>query len=377
MHASMPPRSRSQQQAIARLHHMACLDSTGPHLVAPVLRELRRIVAFDSGGYFYPSDAGAPGGYVENPGLLAVMPDYFDERVQRSESQVLSRRLGNFSQHSAKPLALEHGQLLAVPRAVLYRSDYYEAIMRPADLQTWAALTLRTPQGRVLGKLSLFRHGSAAALRSFTPGELSTLERLEACLARVLQPGTFDVDDSEGQNSGLLIVTPHGRLLWTSLKAERLLPLAFGWRWRGEGDALPHELQLLLQRMQWTGQGPSDMPLPQMEWHTAGGWFSLRATRITAAAGEGHAVALHITQRVARGTRLLEALQGWSLPPRQHALVYWMAQGCSESQIAARLGVSLPTVVHHRRALYERLGVQDRKGLFAQVLAAAGAQAEA
>ncbi|QNP58387.1 helix-turn-helix domain-containing protein [Paenacidovorax monticola] len=373
----MPHRSRSQQQAIARLHHMACLDSTGPHLIAPVLRELRRIVAFDSGGYFYPSDAGAPGGYVESPGLLAVMPDYFDERVQRSEGQVLSRRLGDFSLALAKPSVLEHGQLLAVSRAVLYRSDYYEAIMRPADLQTWVALPLRASQGRVLGKLSLFRHGSAAALRPFTPGELSTLERLQACLARVLQPGEFEADDCAAQDNGLLIVTPHGRLLWTSPEAERLLSLAFGWRWRGAGGALPHELQLLLQRLQWAGQGPSDTSLPQTEWHTAGGWFSLRATRMTAAVGEGDAVALYITQRVARGTRLLETLQGWSLPPRQHALAYWMARGCSEAMIAERLGVSLPTVVHHRRALYERLGVQDRQGLFAQMLAAPGAQAEA
>jgi DNA-binding CsgD family transcriptional regulator len=72
---------------------------------------------------------------------------------------------------------------------------------------------------------------------------------------------------------------------------------------------------------------------------------------------------------MARGTRLLAALQGWGLPPRQHALAYWMARGSPEPQIAARLGVSLPTVVHHRRALYERLGVQDRQGLLARAWA--------
>ena len=364
----MPPSSRLQQQAIARLHQMACLDSTGPHLVAPMLSELRRVVAFDSGGYFYPGDAGAPGGYVENPDLLAVMPHYFDAHVQRSEGQVLSRRLGNFSKASTAPSALEPGQLLTVPRDVLHRSDYYDAIMRPADLQTWVALALHAPQGRVLGKLSLFRHGGTTKLRPFAPGELATLGLLAACLARALQPGELDAGDSDAQDSGLLITTPQGRLRWTSPEAERLLPLAFGWHWRraeASTGGLPHTLQLLVQRLQWSWQGPAGMAPPQMECRGPGGWFSLRATRMMAAADESDAVAIHITQRIPRAARLLQALLPLALPPRQHELAYWIASGWSESQIAARMGVGLPTVVYHRRALYERLGTRDRQGLLA------------
>ena len=372
----MPSSSRARQQAIARLHQMACLDFTGPQRIAPVLRELRHIIAFDSGGYYYPGEGDALDAYLESPALQAVMPDYFDPRVLRSEGQVLCRSLLSLpamARHQRGPLALAQGQLLTVPRAVLQRSDYHEAIMRPAQISTWIALVLCTPQRRGLGVLSLYRHAGAP---QFTQQEMATLAPLEACLARALQPGELDADDSEVQASGLLIATPQGRLLWTSAEAERLMPLAFGWRWRGAGaqagrtGQLPHALQLLLQRLQWAWQGQADAPLPQMEWRNAGGTFSLRATRMTAAvADEGNAVALHITQRMARGTRLLAALQGWGLPPRQHALAYWMARGSPEPQIAARLGVSLPTVVHHRRALYERLGVQDRQGLLARAWA--------
>lgn len=373
----MPPSRRVQKQAIARLHQMACLDCTGPQLIASVLRELRHVVAFDSGGYFHPGDGDAPGGYVENPCLRAVMPDYFDAHVQRSEGQVLSRRLDNFSDvpvpSRRKPSVLEPGQLLAVSRAELLRSDYYEAIMRPADLSTWVALLLHDSQGCALGKLALFRHGGPGGSRPFSPEELTALGLLEPCLSRLLQPGEIDVEGSEAEDSGLLIVTPQGRLLWLSPEAERLLPLAFGWRWRrAAAEPLPHALQLLLQRMQWVRQGQVDAPLPEMEWHNAGGWFSLRATQMTAAdpGDASPAVALHITQRVARGARLLAALQSLTLPPRQHALAYWMAQGRTESQIAVRLGLSTATVVHHRRALYERLGVQDRSGLLARLPAA-------
>ena len=361
---NLPVLRRLQQHAVARLHQMACLEGTGPQCIAPVLRELRRVIAFDSGAYFSPGDAGTPNGYVENPGLLAVMPGYFDAPVQRSEGQVLSRRLGNFADNAARyqrrAWALEPGQLLAVSRAELLRSDLYEAIMRPADLSTWAMLALCTPQGEGLGKLLLFRHMGAPL---FTPGELALLASLEACLARVLQPGEAAADDGDEPPSGLVVVSPAGRLLWTTPEAERLLPLAFGWRWRRAG--LPQALHMLVQRVQSIAQGGPDTALPQMEWCHAGGSFSLRATHLAAAAGEGTAVAIHITQHVSRGTRVLAALQPLALPPRQHALACAMALGHSEAQIAAHLGVSAATVVHHRRALYERLQVQDRQGLLA------------
>ena len=371
----MPPLGRAPQQAIARLRHMACLDDTGPHLVAPVLRELRHVVPFDSGGYFYPGEGGALDAYLESSAMQAAMPDYFDPRVLQSEGRVLCRSLLDLPEMARRqrgPLALEPGQILTVPHATLRRSDYYEAIMRPAQVATWMALVLCTPQGRGLGVLALYRHAGARPFRQFTHEELAALAPLETCLARVLQPGEPDTDEGEVRASGLLIASPAGRLLWTSPEAERLLPLAFGWRWRGprtrpgQAGPLPLALQLLLQRWQWAWQGRAGAPLPQMEWRNAGGAFSLRATRMTAMAGQGDAVALHITQRVSRSTRLVEALQDWGLSPRQHALAYWMARGCSEPQIAARLGLSLPTVVHHRRALYERLGVHNRQGLLAR-----------
>lgn len=67
MNHLLPTLRRSQQHAIARLHQMACLEGTGPHCIGPVLRELRRTIAFDSGGYFYPGDNGTPMGMWKTP----------------------------------------------------------------------------------------------------------------------------------------------------------------------------------------------------------------------------------------------------------------------------------------------------------------------
>ncbi len=366
---------RSQQQAIARLHQMASLDCTGAQLITAVLRELRRVVAFDSGSYYYPDKHGALEAYLESPALQAVMPDYFDPQVLRSERQILCRSLLDFDdivRHQRGWWMLEPGQLLTVSRDALHRSAYYEALMRPADLSTWVSLVLRTPQGRGLGMLSLYRHSGAPA---FTQEELAILMPLEACLARALQPGEFDSDDLEVQATGLLIVSPGGRLLWLSPDAEHLLPRAFGWRWRKAGqrahDTLPQAVQPLLQRLQTLWHKDRCGPLPQMQWRNASGCFSLRATRLTAATHDlepsGDAVALHITEHVKRDIRLLAALQTLALSRRQHELAYWIARGHSESQIATRMGVRIPTVVYHRRALYERLRVPDRNALLARL----------
>lgn len=364
------PRRRERTQAIARLHQMACLDWNGPQLIAPVLRELRRIIAFDSGGYFYPGTDGELDAYLENPALQAAMPDYFDPHMLRNERQVFHRSLQRFGEvvrHEHGPHLLE--QLIKVPYADLRRSDYYNAVLRPSDVANWMSLVLRTPQGQGIGMLCLYRHGGA---RSFRLDEAAELAPLEACLARVLQPGELNTDDSVVADSGLLIVAPMGRLLWISPEAERLMPLAFGWRWcanRGDGKGmrLPLALHLLLQRLQWSWKGGAGPALPQMDWRGAGGWFTLRATRLMATADTNEAVAIQVTQRVPRAARLLAVLQPLALPRRQHELAYWMARGLSEPQIAARLGVSAATVVYHRRVLYERLQVQDRQGLLARL----------
>ncbi|MBN9367267.1 MAG: helix-turn-helix transcriptional regulator [Comamonadaceae bacterium] len=360
------PNRREKKQALARLHQMACLDFNGPQRIVPVLQQLRHLIGFDAGGYFHPGTDGELEGYLENPTLQAAMPDYFDPRMLASESQVFHRSLRRFGEvvhHEHGPHVLE--QLIKVPYAKLLRSDYYNVVLRPSQVSNWMSLALRTPQGQGIGMLFLYRHGEA---RSFGRNDVAMLARLESCLARVLQSGELDAEGSVVAERGLLVATPLGRLLWISPEAERLMPLAFGWRWcanRGNGGStqLPLALQLLLQRLQWAWQGQTNAPLPQMEWRNTGGWFSLRATQLTPVAGEAQAVAIHVTQRIARAARLLQALGPLALPARQHALAYWIAHGWSESQIAARMGVGEPTVVYHRRALYARLGVRDRQGL--------------
>jgi len=350
--------SRASRKALDRLHRMACLEVGGVQLIEPLLQELRQVLGFDFGGLLYPGSDGRLAAYAQGP-LRAVVAESFDPRVLRSEREVLGRSSHDFEgavRHEFGPKLLR--ELVRVPVRDFQRSDFYGVVARPGDAMEYMKLVLRTQQGAGVGAVFLFR---AATSPWFTPDDVAALARLEGVLARILQDRERDADGSEVHAQGVLVATPQGRPLWLSPEAEALLVMAFGWRWR-RGAGLPPALLELLRRLHDAPSGApgTTMALPAMELRTAQGWFSLRATHMAPAKGARPAVALHITQRVARGVRLLSALQALDLPQRQHEMAWWLARGLPESQVAARMGISINTAVYHRRQLYNRLGVMDK-----------------
>lgn len=370
----MPVNGRSRptasaRAAIARLHGMACLDATGPQLIEVVLQELHQLIDFDSGGYFHPDNHGELDAYMEAPQMRRAMPAYFDDRILRSERQVLRRSTRQFAEaarHEHGPQLLE--QLVKVPMDELWRSDFYNVVLRPAGVMDCVRLILRTPQGRSIGALTLYRHEGS---RRFLREDVQVLARLEACLAQVLQPGELDAGDCEVQDTALLVTTPMGQLLWASPEARQLMALAFGARWR-QHTGLPPNVQALLQRLACIRQGDiagggiAQDP-PQFDLRHAAGWFSLSATPLAAAAGAAQAVGVHLTRRIPRPVHLLATLRTLDLPQRQHEMAYWLARGLPETRIAERMGISSNTAVYHRRQLYARLGVHSRPELLARL----------
>ncbi|MBH1963386.1 MAG: helix-turn-helix transcriptional regulator [Comamonadaceae bacterium] len=339
---------------------MACLDFNGPQLIEALLHELHSLIGFDTGGYFYPGSDGAMDAYIEPSQAREVMHVYFDPQIMASERKVIRRSAHDF----AAAVRGDHGpqmmeQLITVPIGELLRSDFYNLALRPAELLDCLSLVLRTPQGAGVGALKLYRGPQAPR---FGPDDVAMMARLEPWLARVLQLGDVDTDDSVVHDRAMLVASPQGQLLWTSPEADRLMALAFEPRWYRRSE-LPPALQALLRCLEYTCQGGSLPKPPQLDLHNASGTFSLRATLMESAAGQGRAVGIEITQRVPRVTKLLPALRALSLPQRQHELAYWLVRGLPEEQIAARMGISANTATYHRRQIYTRLGVQNRQEL--------------
>ena len=357
--------TRVQQQAMARLQQMACLDFNGPELIGPVLHELHHLIEFDTGGYFHPGREGPLDAYVEPSLARDLMYLYFEPDVIASEHQVIRRSVHDFTgavreDHGAQVME----QLIKVPVNELMRSDFYNFTLRPAELLDCLSLMLRTPQGAGVGVLKLY--GGARAPR-FAPTDVAMFNILEPWLARILQPGELDTHDSIVHDSAMLLASPQGKLLWTSTQADALMALAFGPRWYRRSE-LPHELQMLLGRLRHAVPGHASAP-PQLDLHNASGWFSLRLTQMAAAEGEGRAVGIHITQRLQRTAHLLLTLRSLGLPQRQHELAYWLARGLPEDEIASRMSISINTATYHRRQIYTRLGVKNRHELQAFLFA--------
>lgn len=345
-------------RTLAQLRQMARMDAGGPQQIVPVLRELHRLIGFDSGGYLYRRSDGELDIHMENPATSATMPAYFEPGVLRSEQQVMRRssRLLDEALRRERGVQMQH-ELVKVPLPELRRSDYYNAVLRPGEVEMGMKLPLRTPGGQGIGILWLYRRDGD---RRFSDEDGATLARLETALARALQPGDLDARDADVQGQGLLIVSPMGKPQWIAPGTEALLAQAFGWRWRGCACALPSELQLLVQQLFLP---VPDEPLPRTAFRNAWGWFSLKASHLAGAGGQGDAAAIHITRRAVGGTRLLACVQRLDLPPRQRELAYWLARGLPESQVAGHMGISPNTVVYHRRQLYAALGVASRQGL--------------
>ncbi|WP_028601206.1 helix-turn-helix transcriptional regulator [Ottowia thiooxydans] len=358
--------SRVQQQALARVQHMACLDFNGPQLIEALFHELHHLIFFDTGGYFYPGSEGAMGAYIEPSLARDMMHIYFDPEIMASERKVIRRSAHDF----AAAVRGDHGpqmmeQLITVPIAELMRSDFYNLTLRPAELLDCLSLVLRTPQGAGVGAIKLYRGTQAPR---FGPEEVAMMAQLEPWLARVLQLGEADAKDTVVHDSAMLVASPQGQLLWTSPEADRLMALAFEPRWYRRSE-LPPALQALLRRLEYARQGASLPEPPQLDLHNASGTFSLRATLMEAVAGEGRAVGIAITQRVPRVAKLLPTLRALGLPQRQHELAYWLVRGLPEEQIATRMGISANTATYHRRQVYIRLGVQNRQELQAFLFA--------
>ncbi|WP_423459361.1 helix-turn-helix transcriptional regulator [Ottowia sp. VDI28] len=355
--------------ATARLRQMACLDIQGPQFIAPVLRELHQVIGFDMCSYVHLGGEAKTQEtqiHVEDPALAATAPDYFDPRIRLSERQVFHHALSDLH-HAIGPRRGPQmvGQLLKVPRASLLRSDFYNTLLRPARIADWISLPLHTPEGRGVGTLTLYR-GVGSPL--FQKEDADTLAPLQACLARVLQPPTQGQGDAEDcvVTQASLVTTPKGQLLWQEPQAATLMARAFGLRWRASA-APPPALRAMLQRME------PGAPLPSpMELCNASGRFSLRVGWLVPAgtkpgeaaeSGMGPMIHIAITQHVARAARQLSALQTLGLPQRQYELAWWLARGLPEPEAAARMGISANTVVYHRRQLYNRLGVMERREL--------------
>jgi DNA-binding CsgD family transcriptional regulator len=360
----MPSPSR-KTRAAARIRHLACLDVSGPQLLPLILADLRELVAFDTAGYFSVNAQGELDASMETPEVQAVLPLYFTEHMQRCERAV-ARPFWDAVQTDFGPRIAD--QLMTVPLNEFRNSDYYNLLLRPAQIEDCVSLIPRLSRHRYTGALKLYRRSRRNVFRHEDLRGFAGLERFIA-LALEQREGMAQ-PDSDTRDDVMMVARPDGRLQWLSPRAAALLGLAFG----GDGRPplhLPERLMPLLRGLQHLLRGDDDVEAPLYELENPHGHFSFRAQLLRQDQGPDTAIGIRAVRRTPRSMKLLQGLRRLDLPPRQAETCFWLARGLSEREVADRLRISPHTVVSHRRQLYLRLDVGSRQDLSERLLQAA------
>lgn len=354
------PRTASVQRAAARIRRLACLDAGGPHFAPLLLQELAGVLAFDGAGYAYFGTQGESAFYSDAPDVVAMLPFYLSEPMQAAEREV-ARPLAVAARSDMGPQLRE--QLMTVPEAAFQKSDYHNLLLRPLAIDDCVSLVPRQPGAAPSGAFKFYRRGRCTR---FGRADVAVLAELEPFLARMLQPraASSPHEREVPQGRALLVATPEGRVLWRSEGAEALWRLAFG---EPPGSEPPPRCAEVLQRWRRVRDGAAQAQLPSLAWNDANGSFVLAASTLGSAAGVEPAVALELEHRQDPRVLLLQRLRELALPERQFEIAYRLVRGEAEPALAARLGISLNTLVYHRRRLYERLAVHSRQELQARL----------
>lgn len=350
--------SLHSRKAVSRIRRLACLDASGPEMAPLLLQELAQVVQFDTGGYMYRRADGEMDVFMQSRDVMDIIPLYMDSYVQQKEREV-ARSFDDTQRQDFGAMSTE--SLVRVPWKDFLRHDYYNLILRPVELNQCLSLVPRLPDQTPVGALKLYRH---SPVHPFSHEDARVMNELDAFLARALEPKRgLEPDAFEQAGEALVVATANGRPRWFSSMAAEYLTQAFGARNRKHDQSLPGPLLVLLQRLEQIRQERPGNLLPSLTIRNAHGVFSFDAYLLLAATGEEESAGIRITHRVPRALRILKMLERFALSPQQSETFYWMERGLSEAQIAERMGISQNTVVYHRRQLYARLGVFNRREL--------------
>ncbi len=249
-------------------------------------------------------------------------------------------------------------QVLRVSNAAYQRHPIYNEILRPCGGEAFLRMMVRdgtTPVGA-------FNVGRGSRDRDFDGDDLRALTRLEPFIAHALRshdaavaPETCDADRA------MVVVDGGARVRWRSPGAGRLLSLAQGSVMAPA--ALPDGLLDTVRALGSIAHAQPSAQVPTWRSDNAWGSFVARAHWLEPEEPAESLIGIELERRVPLPLRLFEAVREQRMPPRQGEVCLLLALGRTQEQIADELKVTRNTVVYHRRQIYNRLGVESRRGL--------------
>jgi DNA-binding CsgD family transcriptional regulator len=339
-------------------------------------RDLRRLLAFLEGAY-----AGHDlDGLVEF--LLGHLPRlipcdnavYNEANVRRSrviwrENPAISPALPGarqiFERHMSEHPLIRHAEwdgsavrmsdFLTRPR--FHDLGLYQEFFRRLGLEHQMSIKLPAAP-RLLVVVNVNR-----SRRDFSPRERTTMELLRPHLIQAyrtaeamteLRQGLGLLDHGvDGLGRGLVVLGPEGRIRFATDQAARWLRRYFPGS-RVGADRLPSTLRDWMRRQETAWRANGEVPPPRGALVVPGASARL-VVRLVSDAGRS-LLLLEEQPRQLSG----RGLEAHGLTRREAEVLAWVAEGKTNPEIAAILGLSPRTIGNHLARIYDRLGVETR-----------------
>lgn len=292
---------------------------------------------------------------------LGLDPDFWGEYLSFSpEHNPVDQWL---SDHVLAPRARVATIDRVVPFGVLKRTKFYRQVMQPRAQRYTLGMTLVAGQ-RPIGAVAFIR---SLAHGPFTDDELIVARllanllagALDSCLARehlMARDVALQVLEMQQPDAAVVVVDDCLRVVYANAAAVG----TFSQLYTG---CLPPALAAACQRRcigaaPDSAAGETEIPIV----HADGGErrnLLLQLAPLPAVPGRGDWLLLRFTTRVAEA-RLTGCAHAFGLTPREREIVRYLCSGLRNVEIAGKLGITARTVENHLRAIYRKIGVNNR-----------------
>jgi DNA-binding CsgD family transcriptional regulator len=364
------PRSQSgtNKRVLARIQRLCCLGVGSEMLVPDLMREVLELIPSRHGVFHWVGqDLRITNTY--HTLSSAMMNLFFKEFYLTDCEAAVLRTIGRFKYWPPSHPVQQLEQKLLVDLRTFLRSEFYNAVWRPAEIHEPLMLGVRLA-GRIQGMLHIYR---AAGDLPFTPNDIKMLEAIEGFVAHGMTRVTLGEDAfTDCDDRALFIADPDGTVRHATGPARHLLAMALNPRfsptgnWRGLVEPAP-EIARLCRSLATIANGEVGHPPPVLRLRNPWGEFVLRAYWFGATDGAEQTgqIGITIERRVPRPLALRRRVEDLPLTGREKQLCLVLARNPSRQDLAAEMGLAASTVITHQRSVYTKLGVHSRAGLLA------------
>lgn len=351
----------------ATLRQIAVLGLPGAMTRDTLASVVRNLVVFDSVVIMeLGNDENLKDGWVRVPENIPAFGLYLEQyhNAKEAEAHVTFR---DFFRSTATLDLLHrgHGRILD--------SEVYNECWRLVDTRYILRAALRDGT-KARGGVMLTRPHSAP---DFSAEDIRVMTTILPYLTHALMAPTKNWEDmgaTEIADEGMLICGSDGGVEHFSPQGLRLLheaadaPLTaatisdqcYSW-----SKPLLGQLIQQTSRLEWG----KDAPVPFCSTNNRYGQYVLRVWRLAPTANQPAGLyAVSIRRHIPRALRLLQSRILQALPAREKQVCLLLAEGLETKEIANRLGIAPNTVISYTRALYLRLGINNRQGLASMLL---------